>query len=329
MNLIIKKEIADTLDRFQSLLENSPLLKKLSHLVEIKSYVVGGAIRDLVLDKPIKDIDIFIQFDYCKDLNVLSINKTPYRSKYLHDMDEYQNDMAEQQARADALDLREKEIFKVLSEDDFYMIKDFLTNTKIKNNEITATDLLISLVEYILKQDENYHIQEVFNRETKSDAISKISTRDVAYTINGLGGVIKLEDKQSNYPVELLFSTSNIYQFQSLFDFNLCKVHLTNEDGEIKIIKDSYFEIDVKNKEFTYTPPREPSESNIKKSLINRYNRLYPKYSDYNLTFDSRYVNSQEIKELIEQMIISINMHNKLSKLTENNKNIISKTKKI
>ena len=60
----IKKELTTAHYDIVKTIKKHPLMRQLEDLVSIDTAVVGGAVRDMILNKPIKDIDIALSFNF-------------------------------------------------------------------------------------------------------------------------------------------------------------------------------------------------------------------------------------------------------------------------
>jgi hypothetical protein len=321
--MIKEEEIAHALKSITTMINNSEQIKKISHLVDIKTSVVGGAIRDLLLNQPIKDIDVAITLNFNKNLNVQYSQRNYNAYSLNREVDDEYYLLQQQSDEAQALKLRGGEIIDLLKTSEF-------SNIHTKLNElskpISAVDAVIALIEQVIRENRDYHLHTIFDSVTFEK--QKTLIEDCVYKhTTGLHAVLGITSTSINYPIELLFTTDNVDNFIKVFDFNLCKTYMVNNHGTIEIVQSKEFIDDVKNKTMTYSPMGEMTQDKIEKSLLVRYPRLYNKFPDYQLIAYTRAVTS-EFATVIEESVETINLFNKLNKQTAN-KSSKNKTNKL
>ena len=315
MNETLKTEIFDTLMRFTELLEHSPQIQALSHLVQINTAVVGGAVRDLMLNKPVKDIDISVQFDFYHNLKINYPNRSGYRGRHY---DDYDDELSNQEAEADALEARSKEILNLLGTAEFSQLHERLLNSE----KVHASQALVWLIQDILQEAGSYTINTVYDQSTLNNKeneapgnmpINTSSIRDAAYIAMGLHAVVGVQDKNTDYPIEFLFTTDSPNQFIQLFDFNLCKIYMLKQNNEATIIPTSLFLADKDNHTMTYEPEGGVTQEKVHKSLLTRYERLYKKFPDYPLLANTKNIADSDLKFFIEQTVKTVSIYNRIS----------------
>jgi len=306
MDELKKEEIFSTLNRVNKVINNHYLIKGLSEFVEIKTAVVGGAVRDLYLNKPIKDIDISISLDFTKNLKVEYPKRENYR--YNHDMDYDREFWDCATAEATALKHRNYQIIEKLKTSEYSILHEFLEKDK---DDLRAIDAIVFLIRKIIEENKDYSITQIFDKTTVEILVDKPKLNDIPYENMGLCAVIALKDKHTNYPIELLFTTDQPTFFIECFDFNICKIHMENIDDEPVIIPSSKFLKDIENKTITYTPPQDVDEKKINKSLLVRYERFEKKFPDFKLEFELKDI-VDDLKILIERTVSAINLSKEL-----------------
>lgn len=316
MTIDIQKEIAMTLENFENLLQNSSLLKPLQDLLKIETAVVGGAIRDSILNKPIKDIDIYLHLNYFHNLKIDYPRKP--RGSVADDIFE------DQILEASHLEQKEYQIINLINNNDIYSflkpkIQQFNINNSSNNLKVTANHMLIWIIEEVISLSHNYNMEVSYKMDEIMPINNDKRVKEIAYSSNGLNAVLCIKDEKSLYPLEILITTDYLKTFLDKFDFNICKVAMIKKDNSYTIDTCPEFLEDVKNKTITYQPYGAINEKGIEKSLSIRYPRLASKYGDYTLICNSKWITADNnIKELVEQKTKIISNYIKLSKLEHN-----------
>jgi hypothetical protein len=311
MDELKKEEVFSTLNRINQVIHDSPLIQGLSNFMEITTSVVGGAVRDLYLDKPIKDIDIAISLDFMANLKVNY--PTRYRSEgkyYLsRELDDDSDYWDKATAEADALKTRNFQIIEKLKTPEYFILHEFIEKNK---KDLSAIDAIVFLIRKIIEQHEDYAITQVFDKTTLEILSDMPKLDDIPYQNMGLCAVLGIKDKHTDYPIELLFTPDNPIGFIKCFDFNICKTYMENIGDEAVIHTSNEFLQDCTNKTITYTPPPESDEKKVSKSLLVRYERFQQKFPDFILKSDIKNV-SDELKKFIETTISAVNLKYELS----------------
>ncbi len=318
MDELKKEEIFLTLNRITKVINENNLIQKLSNLVDIKTSVVGGAIRDLYLDKPIKDIDIAISLDFMKELKVNYPKDNYYYNGEYDDTREYWDRAS---AEADSLKTRQSEILEELKKPEYSIVHEILDK-----KDLSAIDAVIFLIRKIIENNNDYSITQVFDKTTVEMLADNPKLDEIPYANIGLCAVVAIKDKNTDYPVELLFTTDAPPSFIQCFDFNICKIYMENINDEPIIKTSRDFLKDCEDKTITYTPPLGVDERKVNKSLLVRYDRLHKKFPDFNLVSKIGDV-TDDIKTLIQRTIDAINLSIELN--PNENKKQNKKTNKI
>lgn len=308
MNEKVKKEVFEVLNRLTEVINNNPLIKKLSDLVEIETGVVGGAVRDLYLDKPIKDIDVAIGLNFNKNL------KVNYPKRYIWD-DSEDDVIVEQSAEAKALELRSKQVLRLLGQEEFSFMHDYLLR---KEKPPSAIQAVVFLIKKIFEQEKGYSIVKVYDQENIDMQIRDVNLREKAYEDIGLCAVIAISDKNTNYPIELLFTPDGVSEFIDCFDFNLCKIFMQNKDGNAEIVPSCNFLKDCENMTITYKPYDNITEEKMNKSLFVRYERFQNKMPEYTLIADTSLVLSKDTKDMVEKTVKGVSLYHQIKNSSEN-----------
>ena len=299
-------EVFQTLQRFTSVVKDSPLVKLLSDLVEIQFAVVGGAVRDSVLGKPIKDIDISVRFNFYHNL------KINYSSSNCSDDEWKHSDDESAIKEADALKGRNCQIQTVMERDEFSAIR---KNPRYPL-KFNASAALVCLTEYLVQQHPDYAFGERLGKNKSIIPGNELEINKVAYRFVGLNAVIGIVDKKSQYPVEVLFIQDRIDTFVDQFDFNLCKIKMLDNRGMLEIVPSLLFIKDKESMTMTYQPIFGVTPEQMNKSLLVRYERLQKKFSEYELTSDVNHLN-KNMKETVEQAVKTVSLYHKIKKLPD------------
>lgn len=252
------------------------VLKKLDEIgITYCLDITGGAARDFVLDKPIKDIDIMLSiFDHYGNKSIL---------RKLTDIEFL------------------KKHFKL--EAIVGYIQDLMNNDLDKEDFILKKQQLISLCfcDYI---SEKFTFTSSNRQKEKNNDYDQEMLKH-----NRLLGVFKLsqEKMQLHYPMDILLTDFNKMQFIKDFDLDICKVSfsLVNRvyqtqfpESSLELISrftaEREFWADVYNKKITMNVDN-MSNKNIENSLTKHYQRVKDKYPDYELNIIASSSNSENL----------------------------------
>lgn len=272
--------------------------------------IVGGAVRDFLLNKEIKDLDILIEIDGKITLE----NRA--NSQYLN------NFVLTKKFILDKNWCDESELEKVNFNDNEYYWEKVNKLIKIclnKNNDIK---------QYTLFNKSDRHITTEYGADILKD----------------LTGLIKLESKNFHFPIEVLLTDRDKYCFYSNIDFSLCNVGMEivkkrTDTQEMKLVKfpdllnncvcESKFVRDVSDKEISINQRAfrdiETSGSQLIYSFEKHLPRIEKKYPDFKL--NTNHV-TKEIKEKINTILLKkdleetfvIKNYNEITKKPKKNK---------
>ena len=295
----IKNQLATAHYDISKFIKTHPLMKQLDELVSIDTAVVGGAVRDMTLGKPIKDIDIVLSFNFFHNSKITYPN---------YQTDDEDHEVKIQASEASALQAKERQILALLGKEEYNFLHEEMLRKN--NNKINLMNLISLLIQHIIIQSPNHAINQVFQEKQNLEQKQKqiIPLKDHAYSSIGLSGVISLKDKNCQYPIELLLTTNSVREFVDSFDFGFCKVYMSDEN---EIIKTEDFNHDINQKKITYIPPQDVTENKMNKSLLTRYVRLQEKFPDYNLCLDTKNINNSNLLETIKSHVSSISIYHK------------------
>lgn len=271
INLDNFKSQQETLDKiYEDVSKIYSALKKLEQIGLSFSFdITGGATRDFVTNKPIKDLDL-----------MLSIFNTYENKTILSKM----NDIAFL-----------KKHFSV--EAIVFCIKDAIEAIDSESSFISQKQQLISLCFYDV-------ISEKFTF-TSNNRKEEMSKKDIynenMWKKNRLLGVFKLSQEKMNlnYPVDILLTDFQKIEFIKDFDLDICKASfaLVNSVYKTSFPKDSLelisrftsetsFWADIHNKKMTLNVDN-MSNKTIENSITKHFKRLKEKYPDYELNIIS------------------------------------------
>lgn len=235
--------VFSTLIEFKSILDNDPVFSKLS----LEPIVAGGAIRDIVNNKPqlVKDIDIFLSFESLSldSSNMLRFMEDCYKHNYVDNHHKY-------------LPIEEQMI---------------------------NSQFILKALSYVI----NNHYQNI--KEIHSNNFTSENNED--YQDIGINGVIKIEDNNLNYPVDLIINFINPHSTVTMFDFDLCKTYITSEyDKDMSLLSNAVlnlkltaeFKKDIQNKTISMNC-HQFAEIAVIRSINSHLPRLMDKYSEHTL----------------------------------------------
>jgi protein-tyrosine-phosphatase len=232
-----------------------------------KISVVGGSIRDTLLGKPVKDLDLLITMDadyfFNKVENITTKNTIfdffNFIKKTLKNKINPQQQYLTITKKEDDPS-RYTEKFKQACEEIIGK-----ATKKIKNDFSSS-----QISEFIT------YNKELPNEDSSSDLSKEISKK--------LIGVIKIEDPTFMFNVDLLISTLPPSEYIRYFDYNLCKTYYVHNEKQThyeNIIVSKDFITDISQKKLTLNTKSLMEESEILKSYEKRYKKLNKKYPEY------------------------------------------------
>lgn len=269
------------LERFknkQPMLDNiyqdiSKMYSCLSKLDEIGiSYsfdITGGAVRDFVTDKPIKDLDIMLSiFDTHDNKLILSkMNDISFLKKHF---------------KLESIVAYLQEIISSIHNDDDFIVKKQQLMTLCFHEFISEKFTFTSS-----NREEEMSLKNIYEENMLKR--------------NRLLGVFKLcpEKMQLNYPIDILLTDFHKIKFIQDFDLDICKASfsLVNSIYSTKFPQNSLslisrftaeidFWADIHNKKITLNVDN-MSNKTIESSIKKHYQRLKEKYPDYELNIIS------------------------------------------
>lgn len=231
-------------------------LKPLKEVLDIDYEIslVGGSIRDFLLNKPIKDLDIVFAISDVKGFahpSLVQENKhwmvkeytmPPQELKKLTELEmKNLSDNTPDSFTMKGVWYHLEQVITLLDIPTFYF-------DSVKKTPKTEQFLFHVLHQLLLK---NITVSEYFPpRSIEGDDCYEANSEvwKSGYTNNALRGVIKSQDSRFPYPIDILFVRQHVQTYISSFDFELCKASLTYSDKNIDLLKHfSFYDINVNN----------------------------------------------------------------------------------
>lgn len=255
--------------------------------------ITGGAARDFVLNKEIKDIDFMLSFpNFEKELHEAIENGSFYQTFSNEELQsvEWENPANRSQIK----DKHKKQLVQLC------------LNRQQCINQV-----------YFFQDERSLQIGE-------KSGYAGLSKPDPVYKEDRLISVIKLSNDKLNYPCDILLTDFIKPAFLEEFDFDLCKAsfsfvnHYYNTKFPEKsthlisrFIAERDFYADVYNKKLTYNSYKK-SEYEIKASFSKHYKNIFNKFKEYefNLIGDGHY---HDLARSSQQMsLLEINLQENL-----------------
>lgn len=228
--------------------------------------IAGGAVRDFVNEKPIKDIDMILSIpDTFENKNIL---------RKLNDISFLKNNF---------------EMESVI-----HYLQNCYTQSTVEDDFIEKKKQLLSLCfqDLIVKNINLHENHALLNVKVYTDNVLKQ---------NSLIDVLPLaQDKmQLNYPVDILLTELDIDKVIKVFDFDLCKASFNMVHNDYnnqfpsnysslisRFVADRDFWADIYNKKLTINVGN-MNHQYIESSMIQHFKRLQEKYPDYSINIIS------------------------------------------
>lgn len=289
---------------FEKQMKSHPVMAELYTILDIDVGIAGGAIRDLIAQKEIKDIDLVVHLNFMarnEHLRELKITRYPYRGRHSYEdkraIANFVPDLLINYARDNQL-LTEKEL-----ED--------------KNN-INPDQIAVRMMTAFLK--EGFNVEHVYDSTLiyVNDATQQnrpdLSMQE--YQAMGISAVIKMNTPVISWPVDVIVTCDPIHQYVESFDFNICKawmVHTSNMDenrditrnAEFHIITPNDFAKDFNEKKITYPLHNFTSgDRNLKqahRSFTKHLPRLLKKFPDYDVQIINNSHNHPEMEKKLPE----------------------------
>lgn len=161
--------------------------------------LVGGAVRDLLLDKEVKDLDVLVT------LSTINKRDTDYFYREFLEHNDNKRDFSKEEL--DSVDF---------------------------NDSDTISTKLSKLIALCLSKKQTIDEQFYFTDEARFTEGSYGPT-----LVEAISGMIKIKDKNNHYPMDILVVTDADREiFFDKMDLNICKVGLCLKDKEIDCLKD-------------------------------------------------------------------------------------------
>lgn len=238
----------------ESRIQAHPVVAQMSQILDLNIGIAGGAIRDLIAKKEIKDIDLIINMNFhAKHADYEKIPR--YLSK--HEM--------------------RQELMKVVPEllINYAKEKQLLSEEELaKTDYVNADQIAVRFFTEFFKEE--FKVSQVYDQNLIEQHSGDEKTTDLSeqhYRDMGLSGVIKMQSKALPWPVDVLFTCDSIHSFVNNFDFNICKTWMQHQFGYDEKRKKSFL-----LPEFSLvTPPaflQDLYENKITYPLCNNYTHI-------------------------------------------------------
>lgn len=257
---------------FNTLMEIKGILDKdpVFSKLELSPIVAGGAIRDLLTNKSslIKDIDIFLSFE------CLVTEDTKLMQEF----------------KKQCLNLGYVSI-----------------NHEPTEAALTDSQFILKALHHVMNKY-YLHIQPIESKEStlSFDDTVNISKIDEYQTL-GINGVLKIQDTELAYPIDLIINYISPSSVMEIFDFDICKAYLVSFlDEQMNVINNARnnlrltqeFKESVGLKQLTFMTMYW-DEIAIQRSFEKHLPRLITKYPEYEVTFEQLSEKSQAILEKV------------------------------
>jgi hypothetical protein len=271
---------------FEKRMKAHPVIAELCTLLDINVGIAGGAIRDLIAQKEIKDIDLVVSLNFMarnEHLKALNITRYPYRGRY-----SYEDKVAMLNFVPDLLI-------------DYARNKSLLTEKELEDkNNINADQIAVRMLTEFFKEcfqvEHVYDSTLIFVNDATQQNRPDLSMQE--YQAMGISAVIKMKTPVISWPVDVIITCDSIHQYVESFDFNICKAWMQhkltineNRDilrhSEFEIITPDVFAKDLNNKNITYPLHNFTShDRNLQqayRSFTKHLPRLLKKFPDYDI----------------------------------------------
>lgn len=269
-HLQIDEKSLDILDKIKSDRDNIiNALKPLSDLkINFSIALSGGAIRDLVFKKQdyIKDLDYILSID----LDTISLQLVNY---FNQNKDIIFNMM-------DKMPISDNEKWN---------------QPVFKKSSLHPEETLFEIIKILLSKEIN--ISQSYTESTKVKELTFEPGQEPPYndfnSQHRLTGVLRLDDKKLNYPVDILLTNSSVDEYVYQIDFDICKSFIlikrenNNQIATVNEYLDAFcleaeFLDDYMNKTITLNMKNKSVEQ-IEFSMADHYYRIKEKYPDHQL----------------------------------------------
>ena len=282
-----------------------PVLNDLG--IEYQLFLAGGALRDHLLDRPIKDLDILIEFNDKFQIDQLMGRDSSEKTK------------------------KQKEAIEKFFQEKSSMIKKHGLN--IFHGQ-SREKFLHEIIFQTINKRKNIDIQEFFwedsEKKNKDNPREQTElTPDDSLIYDALFSVLKLNNNEFKYPVDLLLN-SNMYSYLSSFDFEICKcsyqfksIYPDMEQKQSPLFLTPGFIKDVLNSTLSLNIQIFGTEKQVDRCLKDHYLRLKKKYPTHEIELINKTTDSK-ITQYIEKAHQYYLLEDRLKP-----KEIKTKTKKI
>lgn len=263
--------------------------------------LTGGSLRDHLLDKPIKDLDILIEFN----------DPFEYAMKCGHSAQQRQYN------------------FEVFLEKFFKEKRDVIEKHGLLINANQSRErILHEIIFQTVKKADLCEVESFFGFEGSSKPKKQdTETIEEEPIYNNLFSVLKIKNDTLTYPIDLLLNSSNLIYLNS-FDFNICKCSYTfkslDEQSEPLCINTDFIK-DVIESKLSLNVSMFSNTKQVDKCLKDHYLRIVKKYP----THQFELVGTNSTQEIIDYIVKSQQYYSLEFNLKNKENAIKQKIKKI
>lgn len=247
--------------------------------------IAGGAVRDLFLEREIKDLDFVLSIEdhtlqeIFKSISVQKIEKVTGKNA---------QHFIEQWKLNERQELHAEEKNNIIEE------------------HIDYSQHFYDLVQFCLQG--HLEVEKSFEPKLNVEEIEGHDHYRGVMTERRLSGVIKLDDNKLHYPGDILITNLSVSTFVNKFDFNLCKAYLYVVDKDRPIERPQCaadylyhlnvtpsFVQDFMDKTLTLDMHMRENIKSIEVSMGDHYERIQVKYPEYKLNLNAGNVEEYQI----------------------------------
>lgn len=241
-----------------------PVLNDLE--IEYELHLAGGALRDHLLNRQVKDLDILIEF----------------HDKFQMDKQFGRDSLARSKSQQEAIE-------KFFIEKDSMLKKHEIEIFHGQSREKFLHEIIFQTINKIEKLELKEFFWEKTENEDKNPRELTELTPDDSLIYQGLFSVLKVNKNEFQYPVDLLLNSSML-SYLSSFDFEICKCsyrfkgltkYIYNEETKLFLMPG--FVNDVLNSTLSLNTQIFGTEKQVDRCLKDHYLRLKKKYPEHEI----------------------------------------------
>lgn len=271
------KKLKEQIKKVNNIIE--PVLNELG--IKYELHLSGGSMRDHLLDKEIKDIDLLIEFH-----------------------DDFQIAAQTGKNSSERLENLKNTVEKFFEEKSEIIKKHKLNIFKGQSRE----KILHEIVFQLMKRQKDYEVKDFFSEEEnkKTDKNqsenSKSLTESDETIYDGLFSVLKIQNEKFIYPMDLLLN-GNKFTYLNSFDFDICKFSYTfkslNDKNEQLYIYEGFVK-DVIEEKLSLNACLFQNQKQVDRCLKGHYLRLKNKYPHHKFELLEKSSNQEMIEYILK-----------------------------